>query len=168
MEKFQRSIDVDDVTFGAESAEKAFKLYQQSKLWLAKGGFNLRKFVTNCPELQSRINWAENHTLDQSDGTDPARVTSEDMSYVKNTLGDNLNNLEGLKVLGVRWNPESDLLLFDIQHITELATKLQPTKRNVIGLAARFIDPLGVISPVTVQFKQYLCEECVLGRAFAV
>eukprot|EP00731_Ephydatia_muelleri_P005954 Em0003g202a len=161
VEKFQRSIYVDDVTFGAESAEKAFKLYQQSKLWLAKGGFNLRKFVTNCPELQSRINWAENHTLDQSDGTDPARVTSEDMSYVKNTLGDNLNNLEGLKVLGVRWNPESDLLLFDIQHITELATKLQPTKRNVIGLAARFFDPLGVISPVTVQFKLLFQNICV-------
>ena len=161
VEKFQRSIYVDDVTFGAESAEKAFKLYQQSKLWLAKGGFNLRKFVTNCPELQSRINWAENHTLDQSDGTDPARVTSEDMSYVKNTLGDNLNNLEGLKVLGVRWNPESDSLLFDIQHITELATKLQPTKRNVIGLAAQFFDPLGVISPVTVQFKLLFQNICV-------
>ena len=72
---------------------------------------------------------------------------------MKNTLGDNLNNLEGLKVLGVRWNPESDLLLFDIQHISELTTTLQPTKRNVIGLAARFFDPLGVISPVTVQFK---------------
>ena len=157
----ERSIYVDDVTFGAESAEKAFKLYQQSKLWLAKGGFNLRKFVTNCPELQSRINCAENRTLDQSDGTDPARVTSEDMSYVKNTLGDNLNNLEGLKVLGVCWNPESDLLLFDIQHITELATKLQPTKRNVIGLAARFFDPLGVISPVTVQFKLLFQNICV-------
>ena len=80
---------------------------------------------------------------------------------MKNTLGDNLNNLEGLKVLGVRWNPESDSLLFDIQHITELATKLQPTKRNVIGLAARFFDPLGVISPVTVQFKLLFQNICV-------
>ena len=69
VEKFQRSIYVDDISLGAENAEKAFKLYKQSKHWLAEGGFNLRKFVTNCPELQARINCAENRTLSQSDYT---------------------------------------------------------------------------------------------------
>ena len=36
-----------------------------------------------------------------------------------------------------------------------------PTKRNVVGAAAKFFDPLGVLSPVTIMFKmlaQDLCE----------
>ena len=37
----------------------------------------------------------------------------------------------------------------------------QPTKRNAVSLATRFFDPLGVISPISVQFKllfQQICE----------
>ena len=36
-----------------------------------------------------------------------------------------------------------------------------PTKRNIISLAVRFFDPLGVLSPITVRFKllfQLLCK----------
>ena len=37
----------------------------------------------------------------------------------------------------------------------------EPTKRSVVSISARFFDPLGIISPVTVLFKifcQKLCE----------
>ena len=37
----------------------------------------------------------------------------------------------------------------------------QPTKRHVMGITAKFFDPLGVVSPVTVMFKMFfqtLCE----------
>ena len=39
--------------------------------------------------------------------------------------------------------------------------ELEPTKRNLVGITAKFFDPLGVVSPVTVLFKmfcQQLCE----------
>ena len=38
---------------------------------------------------------------------------------------------------------------------------MEPTKRNTGGVSAKFYDPLGLVSPVTVQFKllfKALCE----------
>ena len=52
IEKFQRSIYVDDLTFGGDNDEEVF---EREKSWLAEGAFNLRKFVTNSPQLQRRI-----------------------------------------------------------------------------------------------------------------
>ena len=39
-------------------------------------------------------------------------------------------------------------------------TAMKPTMRNVIGLSARFYDPLGLLSPVTVQFKMLFQDVC--------
>ena len=50
-----RSIYVDDVAYGADDDAAAFKLYRCSKLRLAEGGFNLRKFVTNSRCLMEQI-----------------------------------------------------------------------------------------------------------------
>lgn len=39
--------------------------------------------------------------------------------------------------------------------------KCEPTKRNVVSMTARFFDPLGIVSPVTISFKMFfqrLCE----------
>ena len=54
-EKFLRSIYVDDLSSGASEVDTAYELYLKSKLTLAEGGFNLRKFVSNCSELTKRI-----------------------------------------------------------------------------------------------------------------
>ena len=38
---------------------------------------------------------------------------------------------------------------------------IEPTKRNLVSITARFFDPLGIISPITVSFKmlcQHLCR----------
>lgn len=54
--------------------------------------------------------------------------------------------------------------LFDINDVHCLMLSTQPTKRNVVSLSARFFDPLGIMSPVTVMFKiffQKLCESKV-------
>ena len=55
VERFLRSIYVDDLSSGAPEINAAYELYLKSKLRRAEGGFNLRKFVSNCPELTSRI-----------------------------------------------------------------------------------------------------------------
>ena len=49
----------------------------------------------------------------------------------------------GQKVLGVTWNPVSDVSEFDIGGVAQSLQSLTPTKRNIIGLASRFYDPLG-------------------------
>ena len=40
-----------------------------------------------------------------------------------------------------------------MREVYQLLSRVQPTKRNVVGMSAKFYDPLGIVSPVTVQFK---------------
>ena len=65
-----------------------------------------------------------------------------------------------MKVLGVMWKPLDDQLVCDLSSLFRDITAMKPTKRNVIGLSARFYDPLGLLSPVTVQFKMLFQDVC--------
>ena len=64
------------------------------------------------------------------------------------------------QVLGVYWDVETDQLLFDVSDIACLTKESDPTKRNAISLVTRFYDPLGVILPITVRFKQLFQKLC--------
>ena len=67
-----------------------------------------------------------------------------------------------MKVLGVKWNPTTDCLIFDFGDVATQALNLEPTKRSIIGIASRVYDPVGFVSPVTIRFKilfQELCQE---------
>ena len=55
VKRISESIYVDDVVSGAETEGEAFMMYRESKAMLRKGGFNLRKFNTNTPELRELI-----------------------------------------------------------------------------------------------------------------
>ena len=63
-------------------------------------------------------------------------------------------------MLGVKWRPRDDVFIFDISNLHSIATATEPTKRNIIGLCARFYDPLGFVSPVTARFKMLFQEIC--------
>ena len=55
--------------------------------------------------------------------------------------------------------------MFDVSSITQHASSLEPTKRNVVSLVGKFFDPLGFLAPVIIRFKvffQRLCE-CKIG-----
>ena len=140
VEKFLRSIYVDDLISGAPETNKGYELYLKSKLRLAEGGFNLRKFVSNSPELTNRIQCNESRNSRSDAGTSskaaepksvqPPRAypernfVSEDKTYVKSMLGTiQEKNSSDSKVLGVRWNPMKDALIFDL---TEIANFVRP------------------------------------------
>ena len=76
-----QSIYVDDVVFGADDEDIAFKLYQESKKIPKEGSFNLRKFTTSCSLLQRQINQAE----DREASTQMSGALEE--TFVKATLG---------------------------------------------------------------------------------
>ena len=50
--------------------------------------------------------------------------------------------------------------MLDLRETASLARRVEPTKRNVISTASKFYDPLGVISPITIQFKMPFQELC--------
>ena len=114
--------------------------------------------MTNSPSLQRHLLSADllHHRSTVTD--DP--VTCDDESYTKNTLGDRLQAPECVKVLGVKWKPSEDELVFDLSALLHDIAAIKPTKRNIIGLSARIYDPLGILSPVTVQFKMLFQDIC--------
>ena len=150
-----QSIYVDDVVTGAENEEKAYQLYLGSKELLKEGGFNLRKFLTNDPHLRDKIDRHEESFMKAPD------IEAEVETYAKTVLGGSQRTLSGeSKVLGVRWNVDDDLLVFDLRDIANAANQSEPTKRHVISVIGRFYDPIGLISPVIIRFKMLFQELC--------
>lgn len=54
------------------------------------------------------------------------------------------------KVLGVKWNPLMDSLVFDFREVSGQVSNLEPTKRDVVGASSKFYDPLGFVTHVTI------------------
>lgn len=162
IELLLHSIYVDDVIAGAESAESALRLYRDSKSVLKKGGFNLRKFNTNLPELQLTINLQED-SLSCKDNSDTK--STDDTTYAKSTLGANQAvDSNQQKVLGVLWNTTRDSLYFNVEDIATLAKRVsKPTKRIVTSIIGKFYDPLGFLSPIVVKFKIFFKTLCERG-----
>ena len=170
VDQFLRSIYVDDLSSGATDSDAAYELYLKSKLRLAEGGFNLRKFVSNSSELTKRIQHNEasisipttskntEHTPEDLTKKD---VIEEDKTYAKSVLG-TAEETPGVeqKVLGVRWNFDNDRFVFDLREIVSLARNIDPTKRNVASVAAKFYDPMGFLSPNIIEFKMFFQELC--------
>ncbi|KAL5500691.1 hypothetical protein EMCRGX_G012286 [Ephydatia muelleri] len=156
--KFMHSIYVDDVAFGGDSTNEVFELYLKTKSRLAEGGFNLRKFVSNDRGLQEKIERQEGLREMFTQG---CTVAQDDNSFAKTSLSYQSDvNLGEQRVLGICWNPVEDKLQFEVKEIAQLAKQVNPTKRTIVSIAAKFYDPLGIISPIVAKFKLIVQELC--------
>ena len=152
VDKFRRSIYVDDVATSSTNVQSAYEFYKKSKQHLAKASFNLRKFGSNSAELRRKIEESE-----QEQGTGLYKDQRRSSTHSSTPTQESVPH----QVLGVNWDIYNDQLLFDIGDVAKQMKETHPTKRNVVSLATRFYDPLGIISPITVRFKQLfqrLCE----------
>ena len=78
----------------------------------------------------------------------------DDQSYAKSTLNGRIDvTRKEHRILGIQWLVDSDLFSFDMREVYQLLSTVKPTKRNVVEMSAKFDDPLGIVSSVTVQFK---------------
>ncbi|XP_047143059.1 uncharacterized protein LOC124817258 [Hydra vulgaris] len=85
--KLMNTLHVDNLNAGANSIYAAFQFYQKCKYHLQEAGFNLRKFESNCKDLENLVN--------------------EQSFKSHNTT----------KVLGLNWNKEKDILTFDLAKV---------------------------------------------------
>ena len=65
-------------------------------------------------------------------------MIEEDKTYAKIVLGtpEETSSTEQ-KVLRVRWKFDSDQFVFDVREIANLAGNIEPTKRNIVSVAAK-------------------------------
>ena len=81
-------------------------------------------------------------------------VKEEDESYAKTVTGTTIKaNSNTVKVLGSIWNTASDTLEFNFSNLVNEAKSLPPTKRSLLKISAKIFDPLGLLSPFTIQWK---------------
>ena len=154
VEKLLSSIYVDDISFGLPDVESMFQLYQKSKEQLAEAGFKLRKFITNLDELQQLI----------TNDSKSTHTTTDDRSYANISLGSKQGSSpEYPKILGVQWDFTNDEFVFSISDVARYMTDSEPTKGTVVGMVARFLDPLGILTPVTILFKMFFHQLCEVG-----
>ena len=106
VKKFLEYLQVDDSINGANSIEEAYHFHKKSKDCLLKGGFELRKFHSNNPSLQQKINQIEN-------------VVEPIQS-------------ESLKVLGIEWDKFKDTFIIDLHKIFTNGFNSPVTKRNIL------------------------------------
>ena len=100
---------------------------------MARGGFNLRKWKTNSQSLQ-QINEAEGN--------------NEDVNKV-------------VRILGLSWDTEIDCFVYQFDDLISFVNSLPPTKRSLLKVPAKMFDPLGFLSPITIEAKILFQQVCI-------
>ena len=150
VKKLLLNLYVDDSTNSFDTIETAIEFYEKSKSCLKEANFELRKWATNSFEMKKLIDSNENNSRSKMD-------ISESETYAENLFG---SSSVYRKVLGLNWDTGADDFIFDFENICGTAEKLDATKRNILRIAAMFFDPLGLISPITLQPKFIFQELC--------
>jgi hypothetical protein len=88
------------------------------------------------------------------------RIQENEWELYKNRQSTPTPESSPRQVHGVNWDVFNDQLFFDISNVAQQMKRTRPTKRNAVSLATRFYDPLGIISPITVRFKQLFQKLC--------
>lgn len=119
---------VDDVLTGFDDVMAALAGQKQLRQLLSSGGFELKKWTSNCSKLLDHL----------PNGYCECRIPLE------------LNMDQHVKTLGIQWNPVTDTFSFKIEFNTDDRTV---TKRNFLSDAARLYDPLGWLAPSIILVK---------------
>ncbi|UYV67785.1 hypothetical protein LAZ67_5002051 [Cordylochernes scorpioides] len=139
---------VDDLVTGSFSVDEGKNLVQELYGLLSAGGFELRKWTSNVPDVLSLL---PNHLRSKRKNR-----CGYMMSHLRST---NTNigfeeSKEFVNVLGLQWQPRTDGFTFK-----GIALPLNSmTKRGILSQVAKIFDPLGWISPFTTTIKLILQE----------
>lgn len=131
-EAVERCFYVDNHLQSLSSIDEAKKLVDKLKALLATGGFELRQWVSNTPEVISHL-------------PKEARAESSELWLSQDQAGADPQE----QTLGLRWSCQSDTLGYK-HRLQESPT---PTMRNIYRVLASQYDPLGFIVPYTTRAK---------------
>lgn len=119
---------VDDIMTGANSVNALLDLKCELVKMLSLASLKLRKWSSNCWALL-------------------AQQLPEDCEY---SFVDPERSQSLIKVLGMYWNPASDVFSY---RITQPKVNLVSTRRTLLSEIARIFDPLGFLAPSVILFK---------------
>ena len=100
------SLYCDDFIGGCNSVEDALTLYEKLKTRFQQGGFNMRKWMSNCEEVLDKIGENENSVTVDSEFAQ----NTESEPTLENVC-ESTKKVEETKVLGMLWKPKVDELI---------------------------------------------------------
>lgn len=128
----QKNFYVDDLLLSVSNWTDAMKVAKDAHELLSRGGFQLMKWTSNDHRVLEGI---------------PEVMKAQSVRNL-NLSADELPNE---KTLGISWDPNSDVFQYTI--------RLEPrpqTKRGILSTVASLFDPLGLVSPITLEPKHIL------------
>ncbi|XP_058456954.1 uncharacterized protein LOC131434306 [Malaya genurostris] len=127
---------VDDYFDSVDTIQEAVTKAKQVKLIHKNGGFDIRHWVSNAPDVLSSLG-------------EEKPITAIHFNRDKETLKE--------RVLRIVWNPILDEFSFSTKQREELNQYLhegkKPTKRIALSCVMGFFDPLGLLSLFTIHGK---------------
>ena len=137
--EIQKSLYMDNLITGTTTAAKARELKVAATAIFANTTFELHKWHSNVPALES----AE------------TEAGKGDQSFAKQQL--RVPRGGDCSLLGLRWNKQQDAI--SVAMPTE---KDDTTKRGILAKIAKTFDPLGLASPLTLGSKLLYRDACNL------
>ena len=128
-QKLLSNLYVDDVASGLSSVEDGIQFFKFANPCMRDGGFQLRKWCSNSDRL--------NAYFPNEESTGDAAMKDDD-PVIRN-------------VLGLKWNINTDTFVFSFEEIIKCTCDESWSKWSILKAGARFYDPLGMISPITIQ-----------------
>ena len=64
---------------------------------------------------------------------------------------DTVNKVE--KILGIPWNSDKYIIVYDFKAIVKNAQKSKPTKRNLLKIVSSFYGPIRLVQPILVSLQ---------------
>lgn len=120
--------------------------------------------VRESIEINQAANW-EMHGWASNEADVLLNVNTRDSPNQLIKIDDNKNNDE--KVLGLKWLNVTDELAFNVneKRISDdyYGGKKRPTKREFLGIVMSVFDPLGFLTPFTIQSKILMQQIWVSG-----
>ena len=130
-----KSLYVDDLITGAPTIPAAKQLKCEAREVFADAKFELHKWQSNEPELETNC---ENYKP----------------TFAKQQLGSTFTPGNG-KLLGVPWDKSEDTL-----GVTFSNSPAKLTKQGILANLAKLYNPLGYVSPVMLHGKRIYRETC--------
>ncbi|XP_050339483.1 uncharacterized protein LOC126765841 [Bactrocera neohumeralis] len=121
--------------------------------------FYVDDFLTSCTIVEDTVTLAKNVSLILSNGCFRLRKWNSNRAAVLAKIGESFSlhecniHLPIATVLGLRWDPVSDELLFmvSLKQYNEM-----PTKRRVLSDVAQLYDPTGFLVPAIISDKVFI------------
>ena len=129
--QIKQQLYVDDFAGGTGHIEDAKKIAEEATRLFADAKMHLRKWTSNDKRLLK-------HLGQEQEG--------KPVGFLAQTL----TSEHSLKVLGIKWDTDTDTFSFDPMAIIKAVDEIgQPTMRNVLQISSRIFDPIGLLAPTS-------------------